>query len=140
MRSLSSLSLLAFIAGTLVLVAAARQGKRVRVMTPNPDEFVGFGEECRPKSNGSCSYRLACDCEPKPADYIRETRYFYSPEHKKCFISKLQLGDGCNSFKTLQECSDSCERRRPKIKRVIRKRKTEAEHHSFPYSCNLLQE
>uniref|UniRef100_A0A0C9R5D2 Putative secreted protein n=1 Tax=Amblyomma americanum TaxID=6943 RepID=A0A0C9R5D2_AMBAM len=142
MRGLSCLTLLAFLAGTLVLVAATRgrREKQVRVKTPDPDEFVGDGDECRPKNNGNCSYRLACDCEPPPGGFIRGERYFFSPDYQRCVRSAAPLSDGCNSFETFDECWNNCARRRPKVKHQIRRKKRlRVEHHWLPYHCNLLQ-
>uniref|UniRef100_A0A023FFB1 Putative secreted protein n=1 Tax=Amblyomma cajennense TaxID=34607 RepID=A0A023FFB1_AMBCJ len=117
MRSLTSLALLAFIAGTVVLVAAAKGRKRVIEMSIEEEDFVGSGNECRLNKKGICP-RTACYCRPPLSTYIREDgdRYFFSDTHNQCVKSKDNLGDGCNSFKSMAECKQKCVRKRPAMK------------------------
>uniref|UniRef100_A0A023FFB9 Putative secreted protein n=1 Tax=Amblyomma cajennense TaxID=34607 RepID=A0A023FFB9_AMBCJ len=122
MRSFTSLALLAFIAGTVVLVAAAKKRKGVIEMSIDKEDFVGSGNECRPNKRGICP-RTACYCRPPLADYIRDDRdhYFFSDTHNQCVKSKENLGDGCNSFKSMSECKQKCVRKRPAMKPLPRK-------------------
>uniref|UniRef100_B5M722 PaPiliN-like protein n=1 Tax=Amblyomma americanum TaxID=6943 RepID=B5M722_AMBAM len=124
MSSLSSLTLLAFITGTLLLVDANRV-RRVKLINPTELNNSYFTEEnCKPESDGTCLYTDACDCQPTlPGDFMRLKGYFFSPEHGECVQSKYGLEEGtCNRFETFLECYKKCER---KLRRAghIKKRK-----------------
>uniref|UniRef100_A0A0C9RWT6 Putative secreted protein n=1 Tax=Amblyomma americanum TaxID=6943 RepID=A0A0C9RWT6_AMBAM len=114
MKSLISLTLLAFIAGTLVLVAATKKGKG-RNITITDTDFDADRSQCPDQAPDQCSYRnrSSCSCKPPMHVYTRLPRYFYLPRLNKC-LKFPSLGYGCNSFENIQECSDKCEQgRRP---------------------------
>uniref|UniRef100_A0A023FDQ0 Putative secreted protein n=1 Tax=Amblyomma cajennense TaxID=34607 RepID=A0A023FDQ0_AMBCJ len=123
MRSLTSLMLLAFVAGTLVLAAQPNRGKQVQVESIEDDHgFDATKDECPHDEHKKCPYREACYCKPRRSYYIRRTGYFYSPKLGKCVKAEEYLDYGCNSFPRLGNCLDKCGRIRPGKNRIMKKK------------------
>uniref|UniRef100_A0A023FVT4 Putative secreted protein n=1 Tax=Amblyomma parvum TaxID=251391 RepID=A0A023FVT4_AMBPA len=119
MRRFICLTLLAFIAGAVLFVGAAHTRRRVRRVpesTPDPEEYDDTAEDCRLPEHQNCSYRWGCNCMPPLLGYMRHRRFFYSPRNNTCYLSLINLQDGCNSFVTRKDCWNSCVRRKPKPK------------------------
>uniref|UniRef100_A0A023FFD4 Putative secreted protein n=1 Tax=Amblyomma cajennense TaxID=34607 RepID=A0A023FFD4_AMBCJ len=135
MRSLIFLTFLAFLAGTLVFVAAAnaREGIIVSYVTTKgeilnvtEEEFVADDSECPHDEEEKCAYkgkkRLSCYCRPPLFGHTRLDRFFYSPEHNRCFMYR-GLGHGCNSFENIDECWSNCTRGRRPGKKIKHNKK-----------------
>uniref|UniRef100_A0A023FCS4 Putative secreted protein n=1 Tax=Amblyomma cajennense TaxID=34607 RepID=A0A023FCS4_AMBCJ len=117
MNSRTSLMLLAFIASTLVLVQAAQRRKEPRKNVVLWTDFTASGDDCRLNYFGNCTYRNKDPCfclPPRPSGRNRLPSYFYSPRHRRCKKTRYALDLGCNSFERLEECSKTCETRRPR--------------------------
>uniref|UniRef100_A0A0C9RWN0 Putative secreted protein n=1 Tax=Amblyomma americanum TaxID=6943 RepID=A0A0C9RWN0_AMBAM len=123
MRNLTSLTLLAFIAGTLVLVAAVQKSKKPNISITDED-FDAEDHECPHNTPQQCSYRnrTSCYCKPPPSDYIRGKRYIYHPKYNKCF-KRYDVGQGCNSFEEKNGLLDKlcAEQKASKEKRIEEK-------------------
>uniref|UniRef100_A0A023FF10 Putative secreted protein n=1 Tax=Amblyomma cajennense TaxID=34607 RepID=A0A023FF10_AMBCJ len=120
MRSLIFLTLLAFVAGTLVLVTAAKESKGIifsfstkkgERISITEEEFDAYKHECPHEEPEKCYYKnnTACFCRPKFFGYNREERHFYSPLNNECF-KFTHIDNGCNSFNSRRECLKSCKR------------------------------
>uniref|UniRef100_A0A0C9S478 Putative secreted protein n=1 Tax=Amblyomma americanum TaxID=6943 RepID=A0A0C9S478_AMBAM len=110
MNCLTSLTLLALISGTLLLVAAAHTGREHQSLYLNMSYFTET--QCKLPENGQCEYTDACFCYPPfGSGRIRTKSYFYSPQHKKCIRASNGIGLGCNSFEDPNECFKQCARK-----------------------------
>uniref|UniRef100_A0A023FSR1 Putative secreted protein n=1 Tax=Amblyomma cajennense TaxID=34607 RepID=A0A023FSR1_AMBCJ len=110
MNCLTTLTLLAFIAGTLWLVAAAQTGKEHQRLYLDRSYFNETN--CEPDERGECYYTDACDCYPPfGMGRSRTVGYFYSPQHGKCIKASNGIGEGCNSFEDPMQCIKKCARK-----------------------------
>uniref|UniRef100_A0A023FR31 Putative secreted protein n=1 Tax=Amblyomma cajennense TaxID=34607 RepID=A0A023FR31_AMBCJ len=124
MNSLTSLTLLAFTASTMLLVDAYRI-RRVKLIDTKKLNNSYFTEEnCEPESDGVCVYTDACLCRPTlPHSYIRNRDYFFSPEHGECVKSMHGLEqDSCNRFPNFFACYKNCERKLLRAGEIRRRR------------------
>uniref|UniRef100_A0A023FPZ3 Putative tick kunitz 82 n=1 Tax=Amblyomma cajennense TaxID=34607 RepID=A0A023FPZ3_AMBCJ len=111
MSNLPFLTLLAFIAGSLLLVEATVRGRERRQVVLN-ESYFEESEYCHLKEGESCLYTEGCTCKPPPTKgYIRERHFFFSPEHGRCFKHPRDIGTGCNSFEKEIDCYRQCERK-----------------------------
>uniref|UniRef100_B5M708 Tissue factor pathway inhibitor n=1 Tax=Amblyomma americanum TaxID=6943 RepID=B5M708_AMBAM len=108
----TSLTLLAFIAGTLFLVGAYRQAKGSTNNILNTTGFDDDPEVCQPNGKEGCVYTDACTCPPPPrSGYIVNNGFYYDPRKKKCVKSEHGLGTGCNGFTKKKDCMKQCQLR-----------------------------
>uniref|UniRef100_A0A0C9SEW1 Putative secreted protein n=1 Tax=Amblyomma americanum TaxID=6943 RepID=A0A0C9SEW1_AMBAM len=110
MHSLTSLTVLAFVAGALLNMAAAKTGTGHKRIYLNESYFTETN--CKPLEEDKCDYPNACFCYPPFANgRSRIPGYFYSPEHKKCIKPSGGIGIGCNSFEDKMDCFKQCGRK-----------------------------
>uniref|UniRef100_A0A023FCT6 Putative secreted protein n=1 Tax=Amblyomma cajennense TaxID=34607 RepID=A0A023FCT6_AMBCJ len=120
MRTIIFLTLLAFMASTVVLVAAAKGNDGTVIFsfmykgknkTITEEEFDAETNECPKDDEEKCSYeqKTACYCRPQFFGYNRGSRYFYSPYYNECF-EHVNLNRGCNSFDNRRDCRSKCRR------------------------------
>uniref|UniRef100_A0A023FPX1 Putative secreted protein n=1 Tax=Amblyomma cajennense TaxID=34607 RepID=A0A023FPX1_AMBCJ len=110
MSSLTSLTVLALIASTLLVVDARKKERPHQTLYLNKSYFEG--ENCHSKLDGTCESPDPCLCFPPfGTGFIRQEGYFYSPQHKACIRPTGGIGEGCNSFKDKTSCILKCARK-----------------------------